>query len=241
MIKVGINENVFIQGLVLDEKGSLEIKFGEADAPQVKSGFAAIQDDEVVENTSMSVRIFPPQSPKEPNELTLEKKADRAQGDINKTKGILLHLMAGYMTSDVMPSLGKIAFAGIDITEDNYSTEIIRKEIMELVHKNMCKAFVEAMQPYLNKPELKFRLLLVRQSADKHFATFRGRFIKDNPFYESMDIPSTGSKVKFTAYEIKEGLNNGDPIAKPAAGTTADKAASEAAPVTTESLFGPQS
>lgn len=232
-IRVGITDNVYLESVTMDDKLAVEFKFTEGDAP--KSAFAALQDDEVVENPSASIRIFAPNEEKDTT-LTQEKRVDRAVASFNKTKGILQHIMKQYMTTDAMPKLGKVAYDGTGITEENFTTEILKLEIQKLIHKNMVQAFLNAMQPFLNRSDLKFRLLLLRQSKDKHFATFRGRYLEDQPFYESMDVPKEASKVKFTDYEIKEGLNDGTPTAKPSA--SAGAGTEGAAPLSAESVFG---
>jgi len=101
----------------------------------------------------------------------------------------------------------------------------------------MSQFFINAMQPYVNKDELLFRCLLVRTSKDKHFATFRSSYIEDNPFWESMDVPKEASKVKYTAYEEKEGLNDGTPASR---SETADtkKSTESVATISAASVFG---
>jgi hypothetical protein len=232
-IGVGINSGVFLESVTMDDKFAVEFKFAEADAPRETSGFAALQADEVIESTASSIRLFAPNEEKDLT-LTEDKKLARIEANINKTKGILQHIMKGYMTFEEMPKLGKVAFNGLDITATNYAQVIQGLEAQRLIHKNMVQEFINAMRPYLNNPELKFRLLLLRQSKEKHFATFRGKFVENQPFYESMDIPETASKVKFSDYEISNKLNDPTPMAKPeSTGVAAD-----AAPLTAESVFG---
>ena len=232
-IGVGITENVFLESVTMDDKLSVEFKFAEANAVRATSGFAALQADEVVESTSSSIRIFAPNEEKDLT-LTEDKKLARIEANSNKTKGILQHIMRAYMTFEEMPKLGKVAFNGLDINETNYAQVIQNLEAQRIIHKNMVQEFINAMRPYMNNPELKFRLLLLRQSKEKHFPTFRGKFIETQPFYESMDIPEKATKVKFSDYEIANKLNDATPMAKPeSTGVAAD-----AAPLTAESVFG---
>lgn len=245
MIKVGINENVFLANSQIDEKGNLELQFKEkadADKPKIDNYFDVLAADAtVIEGSdSMSIRIFPPLPPREDSDRTKEKKVELLVSDINKTKGILLHILKGYYTQEELK--GKInPFRGLDHIKANFEDEIQKKEILEQIHRNLATDFIAAIKPHLNKEEELFRLLLVRQSKEKHFATFRNRYIEDNPFWESMAIPKEQSKVKFTPYELREGLNDGTPLPKsaadskdaPAGGSTASSA-----PLTAANVFG---
>lgn len=238
MIQIGINENIFLEKVVLDSKNVLDLTFSEATKEKPKSLFANVAGDEVVENTSMSVKIFSPLPPSKAD-ITDEKKVDLVIGDINKTKGILRHILLGYYTSEDLKGLWAASFESLPISEENFNKQIIVKEILEGVHKNMARIFIAKITPHLNNRENTFRLLLVRQSKDKHYATFRGRYIEDNPFWESMAIPKEASKVKFNAYEIENGLNHGIPVSKEA---TADKkegaGSTGAAPLSAKNVFG---
>lgn len=237
MIQIGINENIFIESAVLDEKGNIAISFAEVGAvgKEKISYFDNIASDEVVETEfGMTIKLFPPLPPKEGNDRTEEKNVQMLTGDINKTKGILLHLLHGWMTTEELK--GKMdPFAGLPIDQNNFDAQIQKKEILEGIHKNLGRAFTELIKPYLKDEANPFRLLLVRQSTDKHYATLRGKYIKENPFWEPMSVPKEASKLKFTAYEIANGLDNGNPVAKPATGTTGAPAT---APLTAKNVFG---
>lgn len=235
-IKIGINENVFLQSAVMDDKNVLELKFEEA-SKEKKSYFADVAADEVTENTDMGIRLFPALPPKK-DDMTDAKKVDLVVSDINGTKGILRHLLLGYLTSEDLKGLWAHAYDGLTITEENFPQMVLKKEVLEGIHKNMVRVFLEKIRPFLNNKELTFRLLLVRQSKDKHFATFRKRYIEDNPFYESMQIPKEASKVAFTPYEIREGLDNGLPAQKSDSADKKGDGAGGTAPVTAANVFG---
>lgn len=235
MIQIGINENVYLEKVGLDDKNVLELTFAEVSKEKPTSLFANIASDEVVENTSMGLKMFPP-LPADKKDITEEKKVDLAVADINKTKGILRHILLGYLTSEDLKGLWAHAFDGLNITEESFPKQVQVKEVLAAIHKNLARIFMEKIQPFLNKKDQAFRLLLVRQSTTNHYAGFRGRYIEDNPFYESMEIPKEQSKLKFTPYEIQQGLTHGTPVAKEAA---ADKKGDGgAAPMTAANIFG---
>jgi hypothetical protein len=234
MIGVGVNENIYLFNASLDEKDTLSLIFKEAGKEEkVYDPFAALGASEVIEKETneFNVRIFPPSPPKEDSDLTEEKKIDRAVGDINGTKGILRHLLMGYMPTD---DIKFDPYAGLDISRENFAQKILSKEGLAHIHKNLCNQFLGQVRPFLDKKDQVFRLLLVRQSKDKHYATFRKRFLDDNPMWESMTIPKDQSKLKFNDYEKSQGLDNGTPASR----ESADSKGAAQAPATVQSVFG---
>jgi len=217
MIGVGISQNVYLSSVTMDDKGVLDITFKE-NTPEAKMNvFEAMQSGEAIDTSAFekTVKLFAPMEPFEKdskgNPVTQEKRAGAMQRELTERQQVLIHLLKGYTTSDAYTRIGKESFSGLDINKDNYESEILKKEVFIQVHKNRCRVFIEEITPFLNDDTLLFRLLLVRQDKDKHFATFRKKNVEDNPFWEPMDIPAEASKVKFTPQEIKDGLNDGTP------------------------------
>lgn len=249
MIGIGINENVFLSNAELDQKGTLGVTFeeaGKADKPKVESLFDVVAStDEVIETEhGMTIKLFPPLPPKEGNDRTEEKNVELLVSDINKTKGVLLHLLHGYFTKDDIKKAGGLnPFKGLPITKENFNAMIQKKETLEGIHRNLATDFLNIIRPVLGKSDKTFRLLLVRQSKDKHFASFRGKFIEENPFWESMEIPKEASKVKFTAYELTNKLDDATPVAKDqqkqgTAGGAQTTSGPGQAPLTAANVFG---
>ena len=100
MITIGVDESVFLEKAVLESTNSLELTFQETNLKEKPTSlFQNIAGDEVVEgNTGISIKLFSPMVPTK-QDLTEEKKVDLIVGDINKTKGILRHILLGYKTS----------------------------------------------------------------------------------------------------------------------------------------------
>lgn len=236
MIGIGINENVYLKNVQIDEKGFLDIVFDDTtkSAGPVSYFANVAADGEVMEDSSKTIKLFAPSGPKADSDKTVEKQLEMTVGDINKTKGIFLHILKGWYTAEQLKGLIS-PFKGTTLTEANFNTEILKKEVLEVVFRNMATDFIAALRPYMGKPESKFRLLLIRQSKDKPFATFRGRFLDESPFWETMDIPKAASKVAFTKWELENGFDSAAPVVKEDA---ADKAATDAAPLTAASVFG---
>lgn len=237
MIQVGINENVVLTGVTLNDKNTLAFTFQSLDKAgddKPSSPFDVLNSEEVVEiDNGTTVNLFQPNVP-DKADMTQEKKVDMVTNDINKERAILNHFLRGFMTADELK--GKLMpFAGVAIDKDNYSTQILNKDIVAAIHKNLATTFIQLITPFLaeKKP---FRLLLVRQSTDKHWPTFRGKYVEENPFWESMEIPKEASKVAFTSYEKGQKLDDPTPsVTKPKA---EGAAAAEQAPMSAANVFG---
>ncbi len=237
---VGITENVYIENAHLDDNNYFTISFKEKS--DTNNPFLKLQAEDVIEGSdSVDVKLFAPLPRKnEDGKLTKAKMAESVQRDLNKVKGVLQHIMSSYVTKDDYV-LGKVMFEGTGIDATNYEDKFQDKAILMEMFLNMCRHFINTMKPFFGDDTKLFRLLLVRTSKDKHFATFRSNYIEENPFWESMEIDPKASKVAFTPYENREGLNDGTPSSR---SETADKpkdggaGGGSAATMTAANVFG---
>ena len=151
MLRIGINEDVFLEKVAITDKNVLELTFQEITVKErPKSYFENVAGDDIVEgNTGMNLKLFPPLTPNKP-EYTEEKKVDLVVGDINKSKGILRHIMLGYMASTELKGIWEASYDGIAINATNFNQQILVKEVLELVHKNMARIFIQKIAPFLN-------------------------------------------------------------------------------------------
>jgi hypothetical protein len=263
MLQIGLNENVFLEKVIIDEKNNIEITFSEIASKEKKtvSHFEALASDDITESSfGMGIKLFPA-TPSPKTDVTEEKKLALIDSDLNRTKGIIRHILLQYKSAADLAGLWKDVFMGVAISAENYPHQIKQPAVLEAVHKSMGRIFLENITPFLNRRELAMRLLLVRQSKDKHYATFRGKYLDENPFLESMEIPLSASKLatmidpkdpakgygpKWTKYELEQGLTHGVPIEKKADEKTGTGASgstttpSAQAPQTAASIFGTQ-
>lgn len=237
MIGIGINENVYLAKAELSaNKESLSLAFKQKDEKEL-SLFEQLNADEHIESaTGRSILIFSPLPAADGPDMTEAKRFDRAFSDVNSIKGQLIHIMKQYMVKDDA-KLGD-AYFGTGIDEANLTSKLVQKPILHIVFNNMVQGFLEKMKPFFGKtdPQYLMRLLLIRQSKEKHYPTLRKRFLEESPFLELMVIPKEESKVAFTPYEIREKLDSADEIPK----ESADPASAAPAKTATE-IFGPQS
>lgn len=208
MIGIGINENIYLDKAEFAENHeSLILSFKEKEE-RVLTMYERLQADEHIEVAGgRDIRLFAP-LPSTDAEKTEEKKVDLAFTDINNTKGQLIHILLGYMVKEDAV-LGDI-YAGIGMSEENFKLKMQNKDALKLIFGNMVTGFLDKIKPWLGKQDPLFRLLLLRQSKEKHFPTLRKRFLTESPFWEPMFIPKDASKVAFTPYEIREKLDSNE-------------------------------
>lgn len=242
-IGIGINENVFLAKITVSEKGSLELHWDRSEeGAEATDLFSDLTSGEIQEDSGIKTTIWAPLLP-DKKDLTEEKKIDRVTSDIEATKNQLIHIMESYMTKDKVKPAFTGTFDGTPITDSKTLKQfILDQSVIDIVTKNIFDAFIKGMADFVGKPELKKRLLLVRQSKDKAFATLRKYYLRENPFLEDMEIPQAQSKLKFTKYELKEGLDDDTPVSrgsadKDAGGGAATESTSAGSP-SPEEIFG---
>src|SRR6185369_10647358 len=206
-IKVGINKNLQLAKATTNEKGTLVITLQEA-----KGSALAL-----LNGTGTSSKIetrdfmfFPP---------TVEyngAKKDGAviMGLILELKNSLELILEQYMTSDQIK--WELTF-GLGLSENENLEEAIRNQgIVDKIYRNLADQFLRQVKPFLGENSPKTNWIFIRKSSDSHYPKIRSRFVKDNPFVERADVPQEESKLKFTDFEIRNGLNVADPVQKAA-------------------------
>ena len=243
-LNVGINENVILSKaevstendkvcLILGFKEKGKLTSTEADEFEQMKGSGTVQTG--TGSGDFSIRMWPPLPPLPTDKSNVTKTSiqlgKEGRDNLNEVKNTLHQILSCFMTSDtILFSM----FKGMDdiITRDTIDSKIIEPAVIKQCFLNLAYQFTEQVVPFIDKEECALRVLLVRQSKEKHYATFRSKYVNENPIVEPAIIPLSASKLKFTAYEIKNGLNDGTPTAQ-AAG---DAQAAEA-PVEVANLF----
>lgn len=218
MIGVGISENVILTKAGLNDKGTLVLTFDEkATLDTPKNVFESLQTAKVENDgsTSRDLLIFSFKVPTGPRnaDKTVDELIEMSSDDMSKVKNQLTQLLELYLTAD------KIIwnpYAGTGIDKDNYRERFQDDDALAKVFENYATQFISMVTPFLGNTAYAIRMKLVRQSKDKHFASIPGKFLADNPWVELMEVPT--ARVQFSKWEIANGLNDGTPVAKPAAG-----------------------
>lgn len=256
MIKVGVNDPIFIEKLLKNEKGSLVITWKEGDKAVKKkvSLFDAMSESSDASGSTegqLEMLIFPPsrEYQNEPLEPT------RLVENLMKLKNQFTHILKRYTTEK---NIVWKPFAGIPVTSEEALLEQVQKEEVFLkIYANLVDQFIEFGKKFKIEDSTKLsRLFLVRQSKEKHYGKLRDSYLDSRPFLEDVLIPKDKSKLyvkagtkgattyfepdaegyipNFDPYEISKGRDN--PIQSASTADAPTNTAEEAAQV--EGLFG---
>jgi hypothetical protein len=224
-IQVGIHKDVILQRAYFDDKGRFNIalrQLGEKKEEKASSPFAQMNAAEVVEeDATSSITLWPFKIPdekdKQQNVRSEQDRGEMLSADITRFKNQLQQILEQYTSKD---KITWSIFDGAAIAEETYHSDLLSQSNLDTIYKNIGEQFMAMFQPFADNDNFPMRLKLARQSKDKHYARLPDRYIKDNPFIEPMEVPEDKSRVKWTAYELKEGLNDGTPITRASADTT---------------------
>ena len=126
----------------------------------------------------------------------------------------LKDILKCFMVEDKVNSImtPQTVFKGLGITPANQSMlaeKLVQEEFARKCYENIGDAFVAAVQPFVNGPEL--RVKLRRTSKLKHFSAIPPVSQVPKVWIESMKIPTENSEIAWDDYEIENGFNSGAP------------------------------
>jgi hypothetical protein len=220
MIGIGINENVYITAAGINEKNRLYVELKEVGTAEDKASNPF--EESLTASSSMEgnggkftytwLSILTPKK----EDQTREQKVTLIGADIKRFRNSLTHILEQYMLfDDIDLSKFDVQYANTGITDgDSYTARILDQDVLDKIYINISRRFVELIQPYLGNPELALRWKFPRQSKDKAYAALPKYFGADSPFVELMTVPKESSKIKWSAYEKKEGLDSAEPVSQ---------------------------
>jgi len=235
---VGIHEDVVLKNVTIDKNGKLVLFIRskeEAKPEEEVNPFDQMNASEVIEESGDGgITFWPFKTPELKDKKTNQDRTEKELGefsnrDIQTMKNQFQQILEQFMVKD---DIKWSIFDGTGMDKETYWQQIYNQPILDVIYKNLCEQFMGMIAPYLDKNEHAVRFKLVRQSKEKHFSRVPGMFIKDNPFIEPMSVPQKDSRVKWTKYELAEGLNDGTPVSRDTADTTED------VPEADENAFG---
>lgn len=240
MLGIGIHKDVILTKAVVNEKGSLVLSFDELkNLTKPESNIFESSQTAKVDNTgktSVDIQIFPFGKPKgdRNKDKTDDELLEMISGDISRTKSQLTQLLLVYTTSD---QVNWDPYAQTGVTKENYREQLLNNSTLETVFSNYAHQFITMVTPFAGDQKLLLRIKLIRQSKDKNFATIPGRFLEDQPWVESMDVPDKLSKVTFTKWEIENGYDSAAPAANKAAADNKEQEIEDTA-ASQDNVFG---
>lgn len=221
-VSVGINENVIITKVAKNDRGTLVIGLKKMETVDPIAALNSSTGSTSFEQRERELMIYPPQV-RDFNDVP--KSGKRIMDDFAEIIDPLAHIASQYVSKD---KVKWDTFKGTTINGTNVYDEVVKPEVVKQVYNNIVDQFITMMIPFVGEEGPKMRVLLVRQSKAKHFPRLRTRFLQGNPFIEPMTIPASASKVKFTQFEVSNGLNIGDEV-KPQQPVTAEESANVSA------------
>lgn len=260
MLKIGVNEPVIVEKAEKNEKGTLVITMKEADDTKVAKPKASLLDSiNEASDTSgnmdlsaTSFMFFPPSTSYQDAEIEPAKKVQ----NLMKFKNQMQHILQQFT---IAKNIKWNVLAGLPPmkTEEQLLEQIQEEANYLKVYTNIVDQFLaQANTLKIFASPKKFRLFLVRQSAEKHYGRMRDNFLDSRPFLEDITIPKDKSKMyvkagtkgataffepdadgyipNFDAYEIKGGKDN--PIQSASTGDAPTNTPEEASAV--EGVFG---
>ncbi|WP_428743186.1 hypothetical protein [Tenacibaculum sp.] len=203
---VDIHENVVVKNAGFDENNYFGIDF--TTKVNTDNLFEAFDEGESVEADEGTIKLF------SFNILDWEKKPKTAASigtDINELKNTLVDILKTQMPeADAKAKLSAaIMFKGLGVTagDKTLNQKLLNQQFLDAVFNNIVTAFTAAIAPFYGQNP--FRIKFVRQSKAKHYPKFPKRGKGFDVLVESMQVPKEASKVKWTDYELKNGLNSG--------------------------------
>jgi hypothetical protein len=221
MLRVGLHENLVIHKTTINDQGSLVIgvkQAGEVDELAALSSAGQTS----FEQPEQDFLIYPPKvldySGNPDTVANLMKK-------IAQIKDPLDHIAAVYLTADKRKW---DPFNGTGITLENRQSKLTDESVMAKIYNNLITEFIAMMKGSIGENSKKVRMIFIRQSEAKHYPKLRNQWLVSQPFIESMEIPASASKLKFSDYEKKKGLDNPNPAGGAQVVSTAEAEAATA-------------
>lgn len=201
MIKVGIHNNVQMTKATTNDRGTLVWGIKKVTTNKL-ADFDAASDDSASDTEENDFLFFPPQATAKDGSIDT---AENNSTKIKELKDQLSHILLRFMPSsqikwDTLKDTG--------VTNENFEEKLTQQPILDKMYENIVADFIEMATPFIGPSAPLSRILLTRQSKAKHFPALRKRYLKTQPFFESMDVPQERSALKYTPWELENGFNN---------------------------------
>lgn len=199
-LRVGIHENIAFTKAAKNEKGSLELE-----VKKMKSGNPIDLLNSSTSSTSFQEEsqlflVYPFKNVSFSGEALDIKQIGV---EIANVKDPLHHILSLFLPND---KIKWDIMKGTGVTPENYETKMKEQNVLDKVYANIVDQFIAQLTPFLKEKKL-FRAVFPRQSKTKYYPSLRKKFLDSYPIFEPMSIPTEQSKIKFTKYELDNGLN----------------------------------
>lgn len=217
MLQVGIHEKVLLTAAELkkskkDERQYLSLVLTQVD-PDADAELDVLDDfntSDLTETTGTNSVEISMWSPSIKLAGYPDTEPDRIKQKIQWHKDVLTHILEGYMPKS---SIKWDVFKGINLPEAAPEKKAAIARIMEtqeLIDQMIMNYNIQFLD-MIKQADLtiEFRVKFVRTSKNKNYPAFP---LFGFPFYEQMIIPAHHSKLAYTEYDKKNGLNLADAV-----------------------------
>lgn len=218
MLKVGINDNLVLSKVeALEKEGKLSVDFHFGDSSTAKdelNPFSVTVDAQGFAQTggnSNVIKVWPP-SPADAKKFDGSPRTQVEIGtdtlkSVLELKNLLQQFALCFVSSDKV-NLAEY-MRGTPCDKENWYTTLPVESVLNTITKNLVTDFNAAVGELLGNsdPAYLLRVICVRQSAAKHYASFRKNFIAEHPVVENAMVPIASTKLHFTKYEMEKGLD----------------------------------
>lgn len=201
MLKVGIHQDLVITKTEKNDKGSLVIGVKKISSVNPLDRLNSSTGSTSFEAEENDFLVYPPQTTNFSGEKL---DAEKVMKSIASVVDPLAHILSQYITKD---KIKWDLFKDTGVTSENYSQKVTEEETLTKIYNNIVAQFTAAMKPFIGENGKKLRGIFPRQSKAKHFPALRKSFLESQPIFEPMTVPAEQSKLKFSKYEIDNGLN----------------------------------
>lgn len=206
MLQVGIHTDITTTAAIND-KSTLEVTFTQqaVEAPKEENLLDSFLSGEVTGGNgageSITIKLFPLKTENTKTMVALP--FETVRNDVQNFQAQLNSILGVYFPVDQI-KYNPFRDLKTTITNENLQVEFGKQEVLDTLYKNYAEDFMTMLAK--GDKVKRARLLLVRQK-NKQYATLRNKFLKDQPFIESMEVPVEKSSLKFTKFEKDNGLD----------------------------------
>lgn len=195
-LPIGINENIVLSKVAKNDKGTLVVGFKEVKEVDMIAAMNSAGTN--LEAPEQDFLLFAP-TIKNFNG-TLSSGEEMFKKKVKDFKDFLEHILLRYTTQD---KIKWNIFAGIDgINTTNVYAKFEDQAVVDKAIANIVNDFIKQATPFVNDTKKTSRLKVIRKANSRYV-----QLPKYPPFFESSDVPQSTSKLKFSAYEIANKLN----------------------------------
>lgn len=205
-LRVGIHENLSVTKVAKNEKGTLTIDVSKGSDGNPIEQLNSSSGSTSFQQETHQFLIFPLKTTAyDGRKFDYKEQMNNIANFIDP----LAHIVSMYISKDKI-KWDMFKNTGVDNT--NIETRILDQTVLDQLYKNIVDQFITMVSPYVGQNSKKLRGVFIRSSKSKHYPALRKKFLDSYPIFEPMEVPASASKIRFSQYEINNGMDVPDKI-----------------------------